>query len=108
MDPHNTLKPGYLIITIFHFVFTQGWKLNILESVAATLAIGLSVDFTLHYGVAYSAAAFSTNSQQGKYNSGSQPLLRGPQELLKHSSRHPQKIKFYKHHKDKIVIFFPI
>jgi len=30
-----------------------GWELNILESVVITLAIGLSVDFTLHYGIMY-------------------------------------------------------
>jgi hypothetical protein len=49
--------------------FFAGWKLNILESVAATLAIGLSVDFTLHYGVAYSAAVFSSASPQGHLQS---------------------------------------
>ena len=42
----------------------SGWKLNILESVAATLAIGLSIDFTLHYGVAYSASALASRSHQ--------------------------------------------
>jgi predicted RND superfamily exporter protein len=31
----------------------MGWKLNILESVAITLAIGLSVDFTLHYAMMF-------------------------------------------------------
>ncbi|XP_050404674.1 protein dispatched homolog 1 isoform X2 [Patella vulgata] len=30
-----------------------GWELNILESVVITVAIGMSIDFTLHYGVAY-------------------------------------------------------
>ena len=30
-----------------------GWHLNILESVAMSIAVGLSVDFTVHYGVAY-------------------------------------------------------
>ncbi|ESO83544.1 hypothetical protein LOTGIDRAFT_51941, partial [Lottia gigantea] len=30
-----------------------GWELNILESVIITVAIGMSIDFTLHYGVAY-------------------------------------------------------
>ena len=55
---------------ILRFIyFFLGWKLNILESVAATLAIGLSVDFTLHYGVAYSAAAFPSASQQGHHQS---------------------------------------
>ncbi|XP_043195105.1 protein dispatched homolog 1-like [Amphibalanus amphitrite] len=32
-----------------------GWRLNVLEAVAVTVAIGLSVDFTLHYSVAYRA-----------------------------------------------------
>ncbi|CAH1791276.1 unnamed protein product [Owenia fusiformis] len=30
-----------------------GWQLNILESVTLTISVGLSIDFTLHYGVAY-------------------------------------------------------
>lgn len=30
-----------------------GWRLNILESISVSTAIGLSVDFTLHYGVNY-------------------------------------------------------
>lgn len=30
-----------------------GWKLNILESVSVSVAVGLSVDFTLHYVVGY-------------------------------------------------------
>lgn len=29
------------------------WKLNILESVSVSLAVGLSVDFTLHYAIGY-------------------------------------------------------
>lgn len=29
------------------------WKLNILESVSISLAVGLSVDFTLHYAIGY-------------------------------------------------------
>ncbi|XP_022109848.1 protein dispatched homolog 1-like isoform X3 [Acanthaster planci] len=33
-----------------------GWRLNIFESAILTLAIGLSVDFTIHYGVAYRLA----------------------------------------------------
>ena len=31
----------------------MGWKLNILESITLSVSVGLSVDFTLHYGVAY-------------------------------------------------------
>jgi hypothetical protein len=38
------------VLTIF------GWTLNILESAIVTLAIGLAVDFALHYGIAYKTA----------------------------------------------------
>ncbi|XP_028410313.1 protein dispatched homolog 1-like [Dendronephthya gigantea] len=31
----------------------MGWKLNILESITLSVSVGLSVDFALHYGVAY-------------------------------------------------------
>jgi len=30
-----------------------GWELNVVESSILTMAVGLSVDFTIHYGVAY-------------------------------------------------------
>ncbi|XP_071790807.1 protein dispatched homolog 1-like isoform X1 [Asterias amurensis] len=33
-----------------------GWELNIVESTVITLSVGLSVDFTIHYGVAYRMA----------------------------------------------------
>ena len=46
---------GIIFVSMAILVF-MGWKLNILESVAITLAIGLSVDFTLHYGVMYKKA----------------------------------------------------
>lgn len=37
-----------------------GWRLNVLESIVVTAAIGLAVDLTLHYAVAY------TKAPQGK------------------------------------------
>ncbi len=41
-------------IMITFGIFTLlGWKLEILESSIFSLSVGLSVDFTLHYGVAY-------------------------------------------------------
>lgn len=39
----------------------MGWKLNILESITLSVSVGLSVDFALHYGVAYVLAADKTN-----------------------------------------------
>lgn len=38
--------------TIAVFVFL-GWKLDVLESVVIIMSVGLSVDFSCHYGVAY-------------------------------------------------------
>lgn len=43
---------GVIFVSMAILVF-MGWKLNVLESVAITLAIGLSVDFTLHYAIMY-------------------------------------------------------
>ena len=43
---------GVIFVSMAILVF-MGWKLNILESVAITLAIGLSVDFTLHYAMMF-------------------------------------------------------
>ena len=42
-----------VILSTVGLLSLLGWRLNILESVAITLAIGLSVDFTLHYAIAY-------------------------------------------------------
>ncbi|XP_026674995.1 protein dispatched [Ceratina calcarata] len=36
-----------------------GWKLNVLESVAVSTAIGLTVDFSLHYVVSYTTCSAS-------------------------------------------------
>ena len=39
----------------------MGWKLNILESITLSVSVGLSVDFALHYGVAYVLAVDKRN-----------------------------------------------
>lgn len=56
----NILTSLYAIITITSSIFVTmavlvllGWKLNILESIAVSTAIGLTVDFSLHYSVNY-------------------------------------------------------
>ncbi|XP_071785561.1 protein dispatched homolog 1-like [Asterias amurensis] len=46
---------GTICVTIGALVLL-GWQLNILESVILSVAVGLSVDFTVHYGVAYRIA----------------------------------------------------
>lgn len=57
----NILTSLYAIITISCSIFVTmailvllGWKLNVLESIAVSTAIGLTVDFSLHYTVNYS------------------------------------------------------
>ena len=53
----------YAIVTIIGIIATTigslvlaGWQLNILESIIMSVAVGLSIDFTMHYGVAYRLA----------------------------------------------------
>lgn len=56
----DVLLSFYSIITIFFILSVTmgilvlaGWELNIVESILFSVAAGLSVDFTLHYSVAY-------------------------------------------------------
>ncbi|XP_076292397.1 protein dispatched isoform X2 [Lasioglossum baleicum] len=58
----NPLISLYAIITIGAAIIVTvaglillGWKLNVLESVTVSTAIGLTVDFSLHYVVSYRA-----------------------------------------------------
>ncbi|XP_030854402.1 protein dispatched homolog 1-like [Strongylocentrotus purpuratus] len=46
---------GTICVTIGALVLL-GWQLNILESVILSVSVGLSIDFTVHYGVAYRIA----------------------------------------------------
>ncbi|PVD25783.1 hypothetical protein C0Q70_13443 [Pomacea canaliculata] len=41
-----------IVVTLASLVLL-GWELNVLESVVITVAIGMAIDYTLHYGVAY-------------------------------------------------------
>ena len=60
VSTRNIILSLFAILTVFSIILITiailvvlGWELNILESVVITLAIGLSVDFTLHYGIMY-------------------------------------------------------
>ena len=46
-----------IFVTVGVLILIFDWKLNILESVAITLSIGLSVDFSLHYAITYTNAS---------------------------------------------------
>ena len=56
----NVLVTLHAMLSITGCVFATvgvlvmlGWELNLLESVTITVAVGLSMDFTLHYAMAY-------------------------------------------------------
>ena len=66
VSTRNILLSMFAIFTVFSIIMSSvgvlvmlGWQLNILESVIITLAIGLSVDFTLHYAIMYKLSGCS-------------------------------------------------
>lgn len=50
------LTISFTMLVIIASIVLMDWELNILESVIITVAVGLSIDYTLHYGVAYRLA----------------------------------------------------
>lgn len=59
----NVLVSVYAILTIIGIISVttgslvlSGWKLNILESITMSVAVGVSIDFAMHFGVAYCLA----------------------------------------------------
>ena len=63
LTSRNFLVTLYAIVTITLAIFFStgilvnlGWQLNIMEAVILTASVGLSIDFTIHYGVAYRLA----------------------------------------------------
>ena len=54
---------GAFFVTVGTLVLLD-WRLNIFESAILSLAVGLSVDFTIHYGVAYRLAPSKEREQR--------------------------------------------
>jgi predicted RND superfamily exporter protein len=48
-------------------MFLYGWELGIIEAICAVLVVGFSVDYTVHYGIAYMERR---PHHDGKYNLG--------------------------------------
>ncbi|XP_071502305.1 protein dispatched homolog 1-like [Diadema antillarum] len=70
----NFLVTVYAMFTIACAVFVVvgsvvllGWELNIFESIIISLAVGLSVDFTIHYGVSYRQATATDKESRSIY-----------------------------------------
>ncbi len=60
LTSRNIVITMFAIFTIFQSICVTsgalvllGWELNVIESVTMTLAVGLSFDFCIHYGMAY-------------------------------------------------------
>lgn len=49
----GTVAIGTIIITTVAILILLGWTLGVAESILVSLTIGLSIDFALHYSVAY-------------------------------------------------------
>ena len=60
----STITIGCIIMVTTAFLVLLGWQLNVLESITASIAVGLSVDFTAHYAIAYLIAPGKSDRQQ--------------------------------------------
>ncbi len=67
----NILLTLYAIFTISLVIVTSvailvllQWELNAIESLIITLSVGLSIDFTIHYGVAYTLSKADDRSKR--------------------------------------------
>ncbi len=65
---HAILSVAFVVFVTMGSLVLLGWELNIFESVIFTLAVGLSVDFTIHYGVAYSLAPFRHRTERTEFS----------------------------------------
>ncbi|XP_072027301.1 protein dispatched homolog 1-like [Amphiura filiformis] len=75
LTTRNILISLYAMVSISGAVFVTigslvllGWQLNIFESAILSLAVGLSVDFTIHYGVGYRLAPFKDNRGRTEFS----------------------------------------
>ena len=59
---------GFAVFVTIGSLVLLGWELNIFESIILTLSVGLCVDFTLHYGVAYKLAPFPDRLRRTEYS----------------------------------------
>lgn len=62
------LTVTFTIFTTIAAIVLMGWKLNVLESIAISTAIGLTIDFSLHYGNNYRYCPEKTRVAATKYS----------------------------------------
>lgn len=71
----NLLISLFAIVTVTFTIFTtlailvlMNWKLNVLESISVSTAIGLTIDFSLHYGNYYRMCPEMEREQATRYS----------------------------------------
>lgn len=60
---YTVISIAFVISVTIGTLVLAGWRLNIMESIIFSVAAGLAVDFTLHYGVAYRTATDKTSRE---------------------------------------------
>lgn len=70
----NVIISIFAVLTVTFAIFATvavlvllGWKLNVLESISVSTAIGLAVDFALHYGISYRMSPVSDRESATRY-----------------------------------------
>lgn len=62
-----TLTITFIVFATVGCLVLIGWELNIFESITFTLAVGLAIDYTVHYSVAYTFAPFPDRKRRTLY-----------------------------------------
>eukprot|EP01108_Squamamoeba_japonica_P006665 TRINITY_DN543_c0_g2_i2.p3 TRINITY_DN543_c0_g2~~TRINITY_DN543_c0_g2_i2.p3 ORF type:complete len:192 (+),score=107.32 TRINITY_DN543_c0_g2_i2:127-702(+) len=56
----SVVSIGGIVCAFLGFIVTIGWTLGIIESIAITVLVGLSVDFVAHLAISYNKSHFTT------------------------------------------------
>ncbi|XP_022088553.1 protein dispatched homolog 1-like [Acanthaster planci] len=71
----NILLTVFAVMTVTCAIFVTvaslvllGWELNVVQATMIILAVGLPVDYTIHYGVAYKLAPLQKREQRTRYS----------------------------------------
>ena len=75
---------GAIVVTVIGVLVLLEWELNVLESMTITLAVGLSIDFVIHLGVAFKlsrAGASTLDTGTSTLDAGTSTLVPGTPTL---------------------------
>jgi len=55
---------GLIVVDVFAFTVWAGWALGVVEAVIYVVVVGMSIDYTVHMGNAYTASSGSTRQER--------------------------------------------